>query len=402
MNRILTTHVGSLPRPKSLLEANAKHAAGQMPDEEFSQVLDAAVADVVGRQHDTGIDIVNDGEFGHIMTESVDYGAWWFYSFSRFGGLEMSDDPRFGFAPPAAGGKIQLASFSERRDWVKFADAYSDPDSGIHVARSSGAQAFPTITQPLTYIGQDAVQRDISLTLKALEANGLSGKHGFIAALSPGSAARISNAYYRDDVEVVNACADVLHEEYRAITDAGLTVQIDDPSITEAWDQINPEPALSDYRDYVQVRIDALNRALEGIPEELVRFHVCWGSWHGPHTTDLPFQDVVDQVLQVRASGYTFEAANVRHEHEWKIWKDTTLPEGKVIIPGVVSHATNVVEHPELVADRIVRFADLVGPERVIASTDCGLGGRIYPSIAWAKLEALAEGAELASRRLFG
>ncbi|MCF2706152.1 cobalamin-independent methionine synthase II family protein [Arcanobacterium haemolyticum] len=398
---IRTTHVGSLPRPAQLLEANARMSAGEISEDEFTRILDESVADVIKRQKDIGIDVVNDGEYGHIMTESVDYGAWWFYSFSRFSGLELSTDGRFGFAPPASEGGIQLASFAERRDWTRFADAYSDPDSGIHVARPSDKPVvFPTITAPLEYIGQDAVKRDIDLTLKALKANGLDASSGFIAALSPGSAARISNAYYKNDVEVLEACADALHQEYKAITDAGLTVQIDDPSIAEAWDQIVPEPSLEDYRAFTQVRIDALNRALDGIPADQVRFHVCWGSWHGPHTTDIPFADIVDQVLQVNAKGYTFEAANVRHEHEWKIWKDVKLPEGKVIIPGVVSHSTNVVEHPELVAERIERFASLVGPENVIASTDCGLGGRVYPSIAWAKLESLAEGARIASKRL--
>ncbi|MBE6483974.1 MAG: epoxyalkane--coenzyme M transferase [Actinomycetaceae bacterium] len=401
MNRILTTHVGSLPRPAELLEANARMSAGDISADEFTAILDDAVATVIKQQREIGIDIVNDGEYGHIMTETVDYGAWWFYSFTRFGGLTMSEDVRFEFAPAASESKVQLQPFSERRDWTRFRDAYSDPASGIHTANSK-ATAFPIITAPITYIGQEAVQRDIELTLKALKANGLSAADGFVAALSPGSASRIGNDYYKNDVEVVNACADALHEEYKAITDAGLTVQIDDPSIAEAWDQVNPEPALEDYRDFIQVRIDALNRALEGIPEEQVRFHVCWGSWHGPHTTDIPFADIVDKVLQVKAHGYTFEAANARHAHEWKLWKDVQLPAGKVIIPGVVSHSTNVVEHPELVAERIENFAKLVGPENVIASTDCGLGGRVYPSIAWAKLEALAAGARIASERLFG
>ncbi|MCI1641613.1 MAG: cobalamin-independent methionine synthase II family protein [Actinomyces sp.] len=390
---IRTTHVGSLPRTPELLDANARRA--EIGDEAFAGVLQRAVDQVVRRQRDLGLDVVNDGEYGHIMTESVDYGAWWFYSFSRFGGLSMTTDGRFEMAPPASEGAVRLAPFSQRRDWVRFHDAYTDPDSGIHTARAK-ATAFPTITGPLTYIGQEAVARDIAGLTSALAANGLDVSDGFLAALSPGSAARISNAYYANDVEVVEACADALHEEYKAITDAGLTVQIDDPSLAEAWDQINPEPALEDYRDYIQVRIDAINRALEGIPEDQVRLHVCWGSWHGPHTTDLPFKDFVDKILQVRARGYSFEAANARHEHEWTIWNEIQLPEDKVIIPGVVTHSTNVVEHPELVAQRIRRFTDAVGAERVIASTDCGLGGRIHPSIAWAKLESLVEGARLA------
>lgn len=389
---IRTTHVGSLPRTPELLEANARRA--EMGEEAFAAVLQTSVDEVVRRQHEIGLDVINDGEYGHAMTESVDYGAWWFYSFSRFGGLSMTTDERFEMAPPAPGGKVKLAPFSQRRDWVRFADAYSDPDSGIHTARQTET-AFPTITGPLTYIGQDAVRADIDGLLAALKANGLGASDGFLAALSPGSAARISNAYYADDTEVVQACADALHQEYKAITDAGLTVQIDDPSIAESWDQINPAPSVADYRDYIQIRIDALNRALEGIPEQQVRFHVCWGSWHGPHTTDIPLADIVDKVLQVHAHGYSFEAANARHEHEWTVWNDVTLPDDKVLIPGVVGHSTNVVEHPELVAQRIRRFTDVVGSERVIASTDCGLGGRVYPSIAWAKLEALVAGAAL-------
>lgn len=401
--KILTTHVGSLPRPAELLEANARMADGQISADEFRAVVEQATADVIARQKAIGIDIVNDGEYGHIMTETVDYGAWWFYSFSRFSGLTVSEDGRFSFAPPASDDELQLSAFAERRDWTAFADAYGDPDSGIHIARPSAKPvAFPTITGPITYIGQEAVARDVELTLKALKANGLQASDGFIAALSPGSAARISNAYYKNDREVLYACADALHEEYKAITDAGLTVQIDDPSIAEAWDQIVPEPPVEDYRRWAQSRIDALNYALEGIPREQVRFHVCWGSWHGPHTTDIPFEAIVDKVLQVEAKGYTFEAANARHEHEWTLWQRITLPEGCQIIPGVVSHSTNVVEHPELVAQRIERFAQLVGPENVIASTDCGLGGRVYPSIAWAKLESLAEGARIATERIYG
>ncbi|AFV87892.1 Methionine synthase II (Cobalamin-independent) [Acidipropionibacterium acidipropionici ATCC 4875] len=389
---VRTTHVGSLPRTPVLLDANAHRA--EMGEEAFGRALQQSVDDVVRRQHEIGLSIINDGEYGHAMTESVDYGAWWFYSFSRFGGLELTTDERFDMAPPAPGGKVKLASFSQRRDWVRFADAYGDPASGIHTANQKET-AFPTITGPLTYIGQDAVAADIDGLLSALKAQGLEASDGFLAALSPGSAARISNAYYANDTEVVGACADALHEEYKAITDAGLTVQIDDPSIAESWDQINPAPSVEDYRDYIQIRIDALNQALEGIPEEQVRFHVCWGSWHGPHTTDIPLADIVDKVLQVHAHGYSFEAANARHEHEWTVWKDIALPDDKVLLPGVVGHSTNVVEHPALVAQRIRHFIDAVGAERVIASTDCGLGGRVYPSIAWAKLEALTAGAAL-------
>lgn len=366
---IRTTHVGSLPRTPELIEANRARREGSLGDADFTSLLQDQVDGVVKRQAEIGLDIVNDGEYGHAMIDTVDYGAWWTYSFSRFGGLSFEDVQRFDVRPPAGrDGRLSFSSFAERRDWQRFADAYADPDSGIHIANRNPI-AFPTITGELTYIGAEAVERDIAGTKHALAAAGKPVSDGFVAAISPGSAARVANAFYEDDEAVVWACADVLREEYKRITDAGLTVQI-----------------------------DALNHALEGIDPSLVRFHVCWGSWHGPHTTDIAFKDIVDLALLVNANGLTFEAANARHAHEWTIWRDTPLPEGKYLIPGVVSHSTNVVEHPELVAQRIRQFADIVGDERVVASTDCGLGGRIYPSIAWAKLEALAQGARLASK----
>ena len=212
--------------------------------------------------------------------------------------------------------------------------------------------------------------------------------------------ARIANRYYKTDEEFMFACADAMRHEYKAIIDAGLVLQLDDPAIAENWDSIVPEPSVAAYRKFTMRRVEALNHAIRGLPEDRIRFHLCWGSWHGPHTTDLPMKDIIDVMFKIKAQGYTFEAANARHEHEWSVWKDHKLPAGKIIIPGIVSHATNVVEHPELVAERIVRFANVVGKENVIASTDCGLGGRIHPEIAWAKLEALSQGARLATRQL--
>jgi 5-methyltetrahydropteroyltriglutamate--homocysteine methyltransferase len=194
---------------------------------------------------------------------------------------------------------------------------------------------------------------------------------------------------------------DAMREEYRAIIDAGLVLQIDDPAIAENFDQINPEPTIKDYTAFTMKRVEALNHALRDLPQERIRFHLCWGSWHGPHSTDIAMRDIVETMLAINAGGYSFEAGNVRHEHEWKVWQDVKLPEGKVILPGVVSHATNVIEHPELVADRIERFARAVGHKNVIASTDCGLGGRIHPQLAWAKLASLVEGASLASEHLY-
>lgn len=395
---IRTTHVGSLPRTEELLNANLRRK--EMGETMFAQILQSSVNDVVARQQEIGIDWVNDGEYGHVMTEKLDFGPWWYYSFSRFAGLEMTDE-EYPLAPPAPGSNIQLVEFEQRRDWVKFKDVYSDPEAAVMPGvkqlseEEQTKQNFPVITGPIEYIGHDAVKQDIDALVSALEANGIDRKDGFIAAVSPGSAARLSNAYYDNDEEVVQAWAQALREEYRAITDAGLTVQIDDPSLAESWDQINPAPSFDDYRRYIQVRVDAINTALEGIDPDLVRLHLCWGSWHGPHTTDIPLKEIVDNVLTVNAKYISFEGANARHEHEWTVWREVDLPSDLVLVPGVVSHSTNVVEHPELVAQRISRFVDIVGPDRVVASTDCGFGGRIHPSIAWAKLKSLAEGVQL-------
>jgi 5-methyltetrahydropteroyltriglutamate--homocysteine methyltransferase len=221
------------------------------------------------------------------------------------------------------------------------------------------------------------------------------------ARAAPGSVSRIANVYYKTEEELLYACADAMREEYEAIVNAGLILQLDDPAIAENWDMINPEPTVEDYRRFAMVRVEALNHAICGLPPDRIRFHLCWGSWHGPHMTDIPMRDIVPVMLAINAQAYSFEAGNVRHEHEWKVWQEVKLPEDKLMLPGVVSHATNVVEHPELIAERILRFANLVGRERVIASTDCGLGGRIHPDIAWAKLDTLVQGAMLASRQLW-
>lgn len=392
---VKTTHVGSLPRTPELLAANTQLAAGQITEQQFQEILERATAEVVTKQREIGIDIVNEGEYGHQTSGAVDYGAWWNYSFSRLGGLTQTNEDRWADSSliRSEPGKIRLTTFTDRRDRNLFREAYEDPDSGVLGNRNSVGN--PVITAPLTYIGADAARRDVNMLLKGLQANGVDASSGFMAALSPGSCARIKNQYYRSDEEVVWACADAMRQEYKIITDAGLTVQIDDPSIAESWDQINPEPSLEDYKKFIGVRIEALNWALKDIPTELTRFHVCWGSWHGPHTTDIPFADIVEDVLRVDARGYSFEASSPRHAHEWRIWYEYQLPADKVLIPGVVCHSTNVVEHPQLVADRLSRYVAAVGPERVIASTDCGLGGRLHSSIAWAKLQSLVAGAKL-------
>lgn len=396
-DRIQTTHAGSLPRTPELIAANEARAAGSGRDD-HAELLTAAVVDLVQRQKDLGITVPGDGEYGKSMTSAVDYGAWWSYSFSRTAGLELDTDMAWITEEvESSPGNVQLTGFGHRRDRARFAQAYADPESGIFTG--GGPAPFPKTAGPISYTGQDAIASDIANLKAGLDAAGLS--EGFVTSLSPGSASRITNEFYASDEEHIYAWADVLREEYRAIIDAGLILQVDDPSIAENWDQISPEPSVEDYVAFTQVRVDALNHALRGLPEEQIRFHLCWGSWHGPHTTDLPMADIVNSMLQINAGAYSFEAGNVRHEHEYKVWDDVKLPEGKLILPGVVSHATNVVEHPELVAERIERFATRVGRENVLASTDCGLGGRIHPQIAAAKLETLALGAELASQRLW-
>jgi len=403
-DRIQTTHAGSLPRTPELIAAND---ARQLAEDgftldrtpEFDGLLTSAVDDLVARQKAAGITVPGDGEFGKAMTSAVDYGAWWSYSFQRVSGLEVTGEDIFSAEPVRSGpGDVRLTTFPDRRDWTIFREAYTDPTSGISTGK--GATAFPATTGKLAYVGHDAIASDIANLKAGLAANGLT--EGFITSLSPGSGSRIPNAYYATEEEHIWAWADVLREEYKAIVDAGLILQIDDPSIAENWDQINPEPSIEDYQAFTRIRVEALNYALRDLPQEQIRFHLCWGSWHGPHTTDLELKNIVDLMLEIDAGAYSFEAANARHEHEWKVWQDVTLPEGKLILPGIVGHATNVVEHPELVADRIERFASVVGKENVIASTDCGLGGRIHPQIAWAKLEALSAGAEIATQRLWG
>ncbi|WIM13189.1 cobalamin-independent methionine synthase II family protein [Enhydrobacter sp.] len=397
-DRILTSHAGSLPRPDDLIEANRQREAGKADEAEFQEALRRSVADVVRRQKEAGIAVPGDGEYGKSMGHKVNYRAWWSYSFQRLGGLKVAGLGLYDFpVRRSSPGNVVLSSFGDRRDRLRFAAAYADPESGV----STGPRTtdWPVCVGPLTYTGQAAIAADIANFKAALAANDIS--EGFMTSIGPGSASRIGNEHYRSDEEFVFACAEAMREEYKAIVDAGLILQIDDPAIAENFDQINPEPSVEDYRKFTMPRVEALNHALRGLPQDRIRFHLCWGSWHGPHTTDIAMRDIVEVMLKIDAGAYSFEAGNVRHEHEWAVWKETRLPDDKLILPGVVSHATNVVEHPELVAERIGRFARLVGRERVIASTDCGLGGRVHRDIAWAKLEMLAQGASIASRRLW-
>jgi 5-methyltetrahydropteroyltriglutamate--homocysteine methyltransferase len=397
---IQTTHVGSLPRPDDVIERAGRRQAGEAVDPATYQArLAEATVEVVRLQQQAGISIPGDGEYGKEMGQRVNYGAWWSYSFQRMGGLKLGTE--LYRLPPkrSTHDHITLTSFGDRRDRAMFSAAYNDPESGVSSNRGGPGMKLPVCVDKITYTGHDAITADIAHFKAGLAAVGVD--EGFMTSIAPGSASRIGNEYYKTEEELIFACADAMREEYKAIIDAGLILQLDDPSIAENWDMVNPEPSTEAYRKFSMVRVEALNHAIKGLPKDRIRFHLCWGSWHGPHVTDIPMRDIVEVMLAIDVQGYSFEAANVRHEHEWRVWQDVRPPAGKILIPGIVSHATNVVEHPELVADRIVRFAKLVGRENVIASTDCGLGGRVHPDIAWAKLKTLAQGAELATKQLW-
>jgi 5-methyltetrahydropteroyltriglutamate--homocysteine methyltransferase len=388
IDRILTSHAGSLPRPDALIEVNqAKLAGGGFDEKVYEERLRTAVGEVCRMQAGLGIDVVNDGEFGKATRGVIDYGAWSSYAWVRLSGWEQGE------AGP-------LPALANRRDRQKFADFYRELDATSFLSSSSMGGRPPVFTGPIAYVGQRAVARDIENFTAALSR--VKAEEGFISAVAPGSFARRQNRYYRSDEEFLFALGEAMREEYKAIVEAGLVLQLDDPGLPDSWDMANPEPGIDEYRKFAALRVEALNHALRGLPEDRIRYHICWGSWHGPHSTDLPLANIVDVMLQVKAGAFSIEAGNVRHEHEWKVWRDVKLPDGKILIPGVVSHATNVLEHRELVADRILRFAGIVGRENVIAGTDCGLGGRIHPQLAWAKLEALAQGAALASHQLWG
>jgi 5-methyltetrahydropteroyltriglutamate--homocysteine methyltransferase len=373
-NRIISSHAGSLPRPDDLLQMNRTKQTGQPIDEAARAArIKAAVPEVVQKQVDAGIDVINDGEYG--KTNFLNYVQ------DRLGGFERT------------GNMEQMGAMSDnRRDRSLFPEFYKDEIAGRSAARPQLA-----CTGPVTYAGQALLQTDIDNFNAALQ--GAKYEEAYMPALAPTYAGE--NRYYKTQEEYEIAVAEAMGVEYRAIVDAGFMLQIDDPGLPAQWDGVLQEPSLSEYRKQAARRVELVNHALQGIPEDRVRYHICWGSWHGPHVTDIPLVDIVDLMLDVKAECYSIEAANARHEHEWKVWRDVKLPDGKTLMPGVVSHATNVVEHPELVADRIVQYAGLVGRERVIAGTDCGMGGRVHPSIAWAKLKALSDGAVLATKQLW-
>ena len=404
IGRIHTTHVGALPRPDELLALNAEAAEARLRGDGFDEhrrqsLLRQAVKDVVRKQTELGIDIPNDGEFGKAMRARVDYGAWLSYVFERLSGWEQLSQPLL--ERPQRPGDLAPRPFAQRRDRRAFADFYAELDREFFgPGTSSATRLSRAVTGPIGYRGHAALQADLDNLRSAVAEAGVA--EAFVTSIAPGSFGREQNRYYPTQEAFLFGIAEAMRVEYRAIVDAGFVLQIDDPGIAENWDAMDVSVSIDDYRHYARMTVAALNHALDGIPEDRVRYHLCWGSWHGPHVTDLPLSALVDVLLEVRASAFLVEAGNPRHEHEWKVWRDVrALPAGRLLVPGVVSHATNIVEHPEVVADRLVRYAEVVGRENVIAGTDCGLGGRVHPTLAWAKLQALAEGASLASERLW-
>jgi 5-methyltetrahydropteroyltriglutamate--homocysteine methyltransferase len=389
--RIPTTHVGSLVRPPELVSFLKAQQNGEPYDSgAYEECLRRSVAEVVKEQAEAGIDIVSDGEFGKSI-------SWSRYVLERLSGFEERLDNTAGFRPAIAG--------KDRRDFAEFYDEYEATQGFAGMGKDSAQLGTWVITGPIAYIGQRALQRDIDNLKAAMTQAGV--QRGFLPVVAPASVVPArKDEHYRNEEEALFAIAAALHEEYKAIVDVGLTVQVDDAFLASSYDVMVPPRSLADYRKWAAVRVEALNHALKGIPEQQSRYHLCWGSWNGPHTNDVAIKDVIDLVLRIRAGGYSIEMANPRHEHEWRVWQEIELPKGRVLIPGLVSHSTNVVEHPELVAERIVRLAKLVGGENLIASTDCGFAQgpftrRVHPSIMWAKLRSVVEGARLASRELW-
>jgi len=368
VDRILTTHVGSL----QTLEYADPEQFKAMSDEHLRQ----AVKDVVQGQKDAGVDIVSEGE----LTKG---GIWVTYVNDRFTGFE-----------PFAG-RDGAPLLPAAQDWLDFPEYYENLRRGVAQHREF------VCTGPITYKGEKAIQRSIDLFGDAL--GDTPRGDAFITSTAPLSLEPgRCNEYYKSQEEFLYAIADAIRVEYRAIVDAGFLLQVDDAWLAALWDRVGHAMGLEAYRRFCALRVEALNHALKGIPADRVRYHLCWGSWPGPHARDIPIKDIADLMLQVNAQAYLFEAANGRHEHEYSIWEDIALPDDKILVPGVISHCTPTVEHPELVAMRLLRFAEIVGRERVMAGTDCGLGIRTDPQVAWAKLSSMAEGAAIASRKLWG
>jgi 5-methyltetrahydropteroyltriglutamate--homocysteine methyltransferase len=377
-DRILTTHVGSIPRPKAMLEMASVRTGPPKDPVAYAQLVRSSVADIVKRQAAAGIDIINDGEYGK--------SSWANYVLERMSGFA-----------PRPGSRHPMYWLGRDRDRFK------------EVVENEFRHMLGTIQEqvcngPIRY-DATAVRHDIDHLQSAL--TGTPAVESFITAVAPASAVFNGiDEFYGNEREYIFALAEALRQEYLAIHEAGFLVQVDDAVLANMYDYlVSQSPQL--YRQWAELRIDALNHALRDIPEDRVRYHVCFGSWHLPHMSDAPLEDIVDLILKVKAGAYSLEAANPRHEHEWRVWQKVKLPAGKILIPGVVTHHVMTVEHPQVVADRIVKYANIVGRENVIAGTDCGFAQaenvqRVHPDIMWAKFEALSEGARLATRELWG
>jgi 5-methyltetrahydropteroyltriglutamate--homocysteine methyltransferase len=382
-DRILTTHVGSLIRPAALREFLAAKEAGKPYDHAaYAKCLREAVAEVVRQQADIGIDVISDGEFGKAI-------SWAQYALFRLGGFERR--------PFKAGAN----PFTRGVDRTRFAEFYAELDARDKIETVMDSVAVA----PITYTGQAELSADIDNLKHALR--GVKVEEAFLPVAAPASVIPDrKNEYYASADDLQQAIGEAMHTEYKMIIDAGFLVQLDDARAAVSYDRMVPPKTLKDYRVWLGKQVEIINHAIAGLPREKIRYHVCWGSWPGPHSSDVPFKDIADLVLKVRAGAYSIELANPRHEHEWRLWEKLKLPKDTVLIPGVISHATNIVEHPELVCERIVRLARLVGRENVIASTDCGFAqvtyfARVHPQIMWAKLAALVAGARLASKELW-
>ena len=383
IDRILTTHVGSLIRPQALQDIMRAKQGGESYDQStYEACLSDSIADVVRRQAEVGVDVISDGEFGKAI-------SWNQYVVERLSGFELRAIPA-GYRPGTPGA-----------DRTRFKEFYAELDAREPMANPR----MVACVGPVKYVGQAIVQRDIDNFKAALK--GVTIEQAFMPVVAPSSVLPDrKDEYYKSEEEWLAAVTAAMRTEYKMIVDAGFILQIDDARAATAYDRMVPPGTFEDYRRWLEKFVESLNQALDGIPEERVRYHVCWGSWPGPHVSDVPLKAIVDLILKVRAGAYVIESANPRHEHEWQVWKDVKLPPGRVLIPGVISHATNVVEHPELIAERILRFASLLGRENVIAGTDCGFAQgtfyrRVHPTVMWAKFEALVEGARLASRQLW-
>jgi len=383
-DRILTTHVGSLIRPPELQEFLRAVQGGKPYDETaYQKCLTDSVAAVVKQQADTGIDVPSDGEFGKSI-------SWAQYALTRLSGFERR---------PIKEDKAN--PFKRGADRTRFAEFYAELDAKEAVSTTTEA----ICTGPISYTGLAELQRDIANFKAAL--GKVKVADAFLPVAAPASVIPDrKNEFYKTDEELQSAIAGAMRTEYKAIIDAGLVVQLDDARSAVTYDRMVPPGTFDDYRRWLEKQIEIMNEAVKGLPQEQIRYHVCWGSWPGPHVSDVPLKDIVDIILKAKVGAFVIEGANPRHEHEWKVWKNAKL-DGRVLIPGVISHATNVVEHPELVAERIVRLANLVGRENVIGGTDCGFAQgpfyrRVHPSVMWAKLEALVAGARLASAELWG